>query len=58
MDVIETYSFYCLENCSLTELGPMKIQTGKVSVSQQEDLDELLKQKCKEKGEKMLKETM
>ena len=55
MDVIETYSFYCLENCSLTELGPMKIQTGKVSVGQEEDLDELLKQKCKEKGEKMLK---
>lgn len=55
MDVIETYSFYCLDNCALTQLCPMKIETGKISLGHEEGIDDVLKEKCKEKGEKILK---
>lgn len=36
IDVVETYSFYILENSKLTELCPLKIMNSKVSVENKE----------------------
>ena len=58
MDVVETYSFYMLENSKLTELSALKILNSKVSVEQKELVDDIIENKCKEKAEKMLIEAI
>lgn len=39
IDVVETYSFYTLEDGVLKEICPLKIETSKISVAHEEEAD-------------------
>ena len=54
VNVIETFSFYCINDGSVDEVQPVKIQESKISLNRNENLDKTLEDNAKAKEEKML----
>jgi transposase-like protein len=58
VEVVETYSFFALENSQLTELCPFKIMNSKISVEQKEFIESVIQERCREKVRKMLSDVV
>ena len=46
IEVVETYSFYCLEDGVLKEICPIQIESAKVSIPHEEGVDDLIAKQC------------
>ena len=54
IDVVETYSFYVFENGKLTELPSKILDDMRMSVEPEENPEKIMKEVCREKGERFL----
>ncbi len=54
VNVIETFSFYCINDGSFDEVQPVKVEESRISIDRSDNLDQTLEDNAKAKAEKML----